>query len=73
MTLMNFKQWSHSLRPSACLDQGQEEDEEDEGKGFTSKSVQPKLTTFRETMQSLDVAASLDNKGCTSISEAIYM
>ena len=53
---------------AACLDEGQqedEEDEEDEEEGVSTKSPQPKLTTFRVAMQSLDVAAFLDNKGCT--------
>ena len=52
---------------AACLDEDQQEDEENEEEGVTSKSVQPKLTIFRKAMQSLDdVAAFLDSKGCTS-------
>lgn len=51
--------------------QGQEEDEEEEGEDGEGDSfcapVLPKLTTFREAMQSLDdVAAFLDYKGYTS-------
>ena len=40
-----------SRNKAACLDEGQQEDEEDEG--VSIKSVQPKLTTIREAMQSL--------------------
>ena len=48
---------------AACLEEDQQEDE---GEGVSSKSVQPKLTTFWKSMQSLDdVAAFLDSKGCT--------
>ena len=59
-----------ALRPSnkpACLDEGQQEDEEDEREGVSSKSVQPKFMTIREAILSLeDVAAFIENKGCTS-------
>ena len=49
------------------LDKDQEEDEEDEEEDVSSKSVQPKLATFKEVIQSLeDVSAFSDHRGYTS-------
>ena len=42
----------------ACLDEGQQEDEENEAEGVSSKSVQPKLTTTSNAMQSLENVAA---------------
>ena len=51
----------------ARLDEGQQEDEQDEGEGFCSTSVQPKLMTIREAILSLEnVAAFIEDKECTS-------
>ena len=45
----------------------EEEDEEDEEEDDCSKLVQPKLTTFKEVVQSLeDISAILDHRGYTS-------
>ena len=62
-----------SRNKAACLDEGQQEDEEDDGEGVSSKSVQPKLTTTRETLQSLeDVVAFIENRGCTSDTAQVW-
>ena len=51
----------------ACLDECRQEDEENEGKSVSNKSVQSKLTTISNAMQSLeDVATFIENKGFTS-------
>ena len=51
---------------AACLDEGQQEDEEDEGVGASSKFMQPKLTTISKAVHSLEnVAGFIENKECT--------
>ena len=53
----------NSRNKVTCLDEGQQEDE---GEGVSSKSVQPQLMTVSNAMQSLDFAALIENKRCTS-------
>ena len=57
---------------AACLDEGQQEDEEDEEESVCSTFEQPKLTAISKFMQSLEnVAAIIENKRCTSESTQV--
>ena len=58
--------WTSIIRLHALIDESQQEDEEDEGEGISSKFVQLKLTAISKAMQSLEnVAALIQNNEYT--------